>query len=126
MRRKCGCRHGEMSGAGAHRCEERGFSIGDYLSAVLLNILKESPMHGYEIYEQLNKLEYYPFKHDQSVVYSMLRKLNEFGLLSYQIQEGEGALRKVYSITPEGMKYLEEMRELIKKLKDSFEKFLIS
>lgn len=125
MRRKCACHHNENGELKRmHRCEERGFSTGDYLTAVLLSILKERPMHGYEVYEKLNQLEYYPFKHDQAVVYTVLRKLKEFGLLSYIVEEGHGGLRKVYTVTSEGEKFLQELKELIRNLKESFQSFL--
>ncbi len=124
MRRRCGCSGHGMHGP--HRCEEMGFSMGDFLTAVVLNELSKGDMHGYELYERVLNLEYYPFKHDQSVLYSLLRKLNNHGLVEYRIEEGSGAPRKVYSITETGKEYLKELRIYIQKLKESFEAFLKS
>ncbi len=121
LRRKCACQH---HGHGPHMCEEMGFSAGDYLTAVILRELSKSPMHGYELYEKIMNAQYYPFKHDQSVIYSALRKLNSHGLVSYSVQEGNGGLRKVYKTTEEGLHYLDELRKYIYSLKRAFELFL--
>ncbi|MFN3327399.1 MAG: PadR family transcriptional regulator [Fervidobacterium pennivorans] len=121
MRRKCGCSH---QGHGPHRCGEMGFSVGDYLTAAILKELLKKPMHVYDLYEKIINSEYYPFKHDQSVVYSLLRKLNSLGFLRYSLEEGNGGVRKVYEVTEEGSRYLEELTNYIADLKDAFEKFL--
>lgn len=122
MRRKCSCRHG--SNHEMHRCEETGFSTGDYLTVVLLKLLKEKPMHGYELYDKLNQTNYYPFKHDPGVIYNILRKLENHGLLTYYVEEGNGGLRKIYQLTKDGEEYFDNMREFIRKLRNSFEEFL--
>lgn len=109
---------------GPHRCEEMGFSMGDFLTAVVLNELEKNPMHGYDLYERISNLDYYPFKHDQSVLYSLLRKLNNHGLIEYRIEEGSGAPRKVYTITETGRDYLKGLKDYIRKLKNSFDTFL--
>ncbi|ODN31155.1 PadR family transcriptional regulator [Fervidobacterium thailandense] len=124
MRRKCGCRHGFAGGF--HRCEETGFTTGDFLVAVLMKMLKERPMHGYELVERLSKIDYYPFPHDPSVVYGVLRKLEAHGLLTYTVEEGNGGLRKIYKLTPDGERFLEEMVGFIRRLKGYFEEFLRS
>jgi len=124
VRRKCACQHHGEGHHGPHICEQLGFSVGDYLTAVVLRELSKKPMHGYELYEKISQLKYYPFKHDQSVIYSLLRKLNNHGLVRYSLQEGNGGLRKVYEITEEGLKYLEQLVEYISKLKQAFDLFL--
>jgi len=124
LRRKCGCQHHSGGHHGTHMCEEMGFSVGDYLTAVILKELSKNPMHGYELYEKIVNAEYYPFKHEQSVIYSVLRKLNNLGLVKYSIQEGNGGLRKVYEITEEGLRYFNELRKYISSLRESFDLFL--
>lgn len=109
-----------------HRCEETGFSMGDFLTAVILKLLSQKPMHGYELYEKLQQVDYYPFKHDPSVIYSILRKLEHHGIIEFKIEEGNGGLRKVYSINENGFKYLNNFLEFINTLKESFEEFLKS
>ncbi|KAF2960994.1 PadR family transcriptional regulator [Fervidobacterium sp. 2310opik-2] len=124
MRRKCGCQHGQ--GGNMHRCEETGFSTGDFLTAVILKLLSQKPMHGYELYEKLQQVDYYPFKHDPSVIYNILRKLEHHGIIEFKVEEGNGGLRKVYSITENGIKYFNNLLKLIDTLKESFEEFLKS
>lgn len=124
MRRRCSCHH--EKNYEMHRCEETGFSAGDYLTVVLLKLLKEKPMHGYELYDKLNQTHYYTFKHDPGVIYNILRKLESHGLLTYYIEEGNGGLRKIYKITKNGEEYFDIMKDFIRKLKDSFEEFLKS
>ncbi|MGC8954984.1 MAG: PadR family transcriptional regulator [Fervidobacterium sp.] len=122
MRRKCGCQH--KNERSLHRCEETGFSTGDFLTAVILKLIKKEPMHGYDLYERLNKLEYYPFKHDPGVVYNILRKLENYGVLTYTVKEGNGGLRKIYSLTKDGEEYLRNLESFMQMLRESFEKFL--
>uniref|UniRef100_A0A7C4GJR5 PadR family transcriptional regulator n=1 Tax=Fervidobacterium thailandense TaxID=1008305 RepID=A0A7C4GJR5_9BACT len=124
MRRRCGCHHGTVGSL--HRCEETGFTTGDFLVAVLLKMLKDQPMHGYELVEHLSRVDYYPFPHDPSVVYGVLRKLEAQGFLTYTVEAGDGGLRKIYRLTSEGEKLFEEMVQFIGRLKDYFEKFLHS
>jgi len=89
-------------------------------------MLKDQPMHGYELVEHLSRVDYYPFPHDPSVVYGVLRKLEAQGFLTYTVEAGDGGLRKIYRLTSEGEKLFEEMVQFIGRLKDYFEKFLHS
>ena len=86
----------------------------------LLEILKESPRHGYEI---INELETKSggYRPSPGSVYPTLQMLEEGGYLTSEQIEG----KKVYTITDEGLKLLEErggMRfETNPKMKRAFE-----
>jgi len=72
----------------------------------LLEILKETPRHGYEIISELEK-QSGGYRPSPGSVYPTLQMLEEGGYLtSEQIDS-----KKVYTITKEGLKLLEERGE---------------
>jgi len=72
----------------------------------LLEILKETPRHGYEIISELEK-QSGGYRPSPGSVYPTLQMLEEAGYLtSEQIDS-----KKVYTITAEGLKFLEERGE---------------
>lgn len=72
----------------------------------LLEILKETPRHGYEIISELEK-QSGGYRPSPGSVYPTLQMLEEGGYLtSEQIDS-----KKVYTITEEGLKLLEERGE---------------
>ena len=69
----------------------------------LLEILKETPRHGYEIIGELEK-QSGGYRPSPGSVYPTLQMLEEAGFLTSEQVEG----KKVYTITEEGRKLLEE------------------
>src|SRR6476619_5624011 len=69
----------------------------------LLEILKETPRHGYEVISELEKRSG-GYRPSPGSVYPTLQMLEEGGFLTSEQVEG----KKVYSITEEGLKLLEE------------------
>src|SRR3982751_3398034 len=69
----------------------------------LLEILKEGPRHGYEIIGELEKRSG-GYRPSPGSVYPTLQMLEEGGYLTSEQIEG----KKVYTITGEGLKLLEE------------------
>jgi len=69
----------------------------------LLEILKETPRHGYEIISELEK-QSGGYRPSPGSVYPTLQMLEEGGYLTSEQIEG----KKVYTITEEGLKLLEE------------------
>jgi DNA-binding PadR family transcriptional regulator len=69
----------------------------------LLEILKETPRHGYEIIGELEK-QSGGYRPSPGSVYPTLQMLEEAGFLTSEQIEG----KKVYTITEEGLKLLEE------------------
>lgn len=69
----------------------------------LLEILKETPRHGYEIISELEK-QSGGYRPSPGSVYPTLQMLEEGGYLTGEQIEG----KKVYTITEEGLKFLNE------------------
>lgn len=72
----------------------------------LLEILRETPRHGYEIIGELEK-QSGGYRPSPGSVYPTLQMLEEAGYLTSEQIDG----KKVYTITEEGLKLLEERGE---------------
>lgn len=75
------------------------------LKYAILGMLSLESLTGYDIYLKFNVAigEFWTAKHSQ--IYPELKKLTEEGLVSYNIEiSGTSLEKKVYSITPAGMK----------------------
>ena len=78
------------------------FEAGE-IKFVILRLLKEKPRHGYEVIKALEeKLGGY-YTPSPGTVYPTLQLLEDQGYV--RAVEAEG--KKVYEVTPEGIKYLE-------------------
>lgn len=93
-------------------CGPRGFK-GEFMRMRrgdikyhLLEILKETPRHGYEIISELEK-QSGGYRPSPGSVYPTLQMLEEGGYLTGEQVEG----KKVYTITEAGLKLLEERGE---------------
>ena len=84
----------------------RMFGHGD-LKYVILNLLAEKPRHGYEIIKELEDRFAGAYSPSPGTVYPTLSLLEDLGYARSQTEEGN---RKVFEITDEGRKYLEENR----------------
>jgi DNA-binding PadR family transcriptional regulator len=85
---------------------ESSFQKGD-LKYVILNLMKEKPRHGYEIIRELDEQSHGLYKPSPGVVYPTLQMLEEMGYAVSAEQES----KKVYSITDEGLKFLEQQKD---------------
>jgi len=75
------------------------------LEYVLLGILDQNPMHGYDLFRRLNSINGIRliWNLKQSLLYALLDKLESDGLLSGQVIAGESRpSRREYSLTPAG------------------------
>jgi DNA-binding PadR family transcriptional regulator len=104
-------------GHGRGRGFRRGrvFEQGD-LKYVILKMLAEKPRHGYEIIKELEDRVGGTYSPSAGTVYPTLTLLEDLGYASVTPEEGG---KKVYSITPEGQKYLEENKGAVE---DIFER----
>jgi DNA-binding PadR family transcriptional regulator len=74
----------------------------------LLALLYQHPMHGYELGKQLTLAVNAEWDVKPGQVASTLTRLNEAGLVDYNIEETDDAPdRKVYSLTQEGLEELQ-------------------
>lgn len=101
-------RHGFKFGRGCgpgFRGEFMRMRRGD-IKYLLLEILKDNPKHGYEIISDLES-QSGGYRPSPGSVYPTLQMLEEGGYLTSEQVEG----KKVYTITDEGRKLLEERGE---------------
>jgi DNA-binding PadR family transcriptional regulator len=106
-----GCCSEAYAGAMAMR-GGMGFGVrkGDFRFLVLL-ALSEKSMHGYALIQQIGATYQRPVS--AGLIYPMLQELGDMGYVFSEENEG----KKVYSLTSEGVKYLEDSREVVGRLK---------
>ena len=81
---------------------------------VILRLLKEKPRHGYEVIKALEeKLGGY-YTPSAGTVYPTLQLLEDEGYVRAVDTEG----KKVYHVTPEGERYLEQHRDMLEEILD--------
>ena len=95
-------KHGFKFGRGGFRGEFRRMRRGD-IKFHLLEILKDTPRHGYEIISELEK-QSGGYRPSPGSVYPTLQMLEEGGYLTSEQIDG----KKVYTITETGLKLLEK------------------
>jgi len=106
-------------GGGGGRGRGRMFGHGD-LKFVILNLLAEKPRHGYEIIKELEERFGGTYSPSPGTVYPTLTLLEDLGYARAQTEEGN---RKVFEITDEGRKYLEENKSTIDDIFDRVDDF---
>jgi len=94
------------------------FEAGD-MKLVILRLLKEKPRHGYEIIKALEERMWGCYSPSPGAVYPTLQLLEDQGFVRGVETDG----RKVYHITPEGERFLEENRgtldDIFERLRDT-------
>ena len=85
------------------------FGHGD-LRYVVLQLLAEKPRHGYEIIKELEERVGGAYSASPGTVYPTLSLLEDLG---YAVSRTEEGGKKVYEITEEGRRYLEENRDTV-------------
>ncbi|MDD5747445.1 MAG: PadR family transcriptional regulator [Actinomycetota bacterium] len=76
--------------------------------AFILLFLAEGPSHGYEIARSFRESMPKGFCADPSVLYRMLKSMEEEGLMTSSLEEStSGPPRKVYSLTDDGYEALD-------------------
>ena len=77
------------------------------MTMLLLSLLAEKDMYGYEMIDTLRKKSCNVFELKAGTLYPLLHGLEEKGFLRVYEQEYAGKIRKYYSITKEGRGVLE-------------------
>jgi DNA-binding PadR family transcriptional regulator len=93
---------------GRHRRRGRWFESGE-MKLVILRLIREKPRHGYEIIKALEERMAGCYTPSAGTVYPTLQMLEDQGYV--RIVEENG--KKVYHITPEGEKYLDENEHVL-------------
>ncbi|MBR4341301.1 MAG: helix-turn-helix transcriptional regulator [Lachnospiraceae bacterium] len=81
----------------------------DSSTMLVLKLLSEKDMYGYEMIDTLRKRSHNVFEFKAGTLYPLLHRLEEKGMLKFYEQEYLGKTRKYYSITKEGKKLLKSM-----------------
>ena len=84
------------------------------LKLLLLYLLRSEPKHGYSLMKELS--EFMGHMPSPGTVYPALRDLLKDGLIEVRIRASGGRVVKEYSITEEGLKYLEERSDEVRRL----------
>lgn len=94
------------------------FERGD-LKFVILQLISEKPMHGYEVMRALEQESHGMYKASPGSVYPTLQMLEDEGYL--EVSESSG--KKVYRITDEGRDYLERNQDVVDEVLDRVSDF---
>lgn len=85
--------------------------ISGSTSMLLLRLLEDKDMYGYEMIETLQKKSNNIFMLKAGTLYPLLHSLEGKNYLTSYESEANGKQRKYYSITKEGRKYLKSRKE---------------
>jgi DNA-binding PadR family transcriptional regulator len=99
------------TGPGGRRRRTQVFESGD-MKFVILRLLKERPRHGYDIIKALEEKMWGCYSPSAGTIYPTLQLLEDQGYVRGVETDG----RRVYHITPEGERFLEEHRHLIEEI----------
>lgn len=111
MPERCRCQRPPCGGDGV-----RPRRIRRFIEPAVLLLLHDRPTHGYGLLEGLTRLGLDAYPADQSVVYRILRDLEQAGMIvsEWDTEETGGPPRRVYRLTDEGDAHLkawvEELR----------------
>lgn len=84
------------------------------LELAILGVLKEQPMHGYELRHYLSFIVGHIWQLSYGTLYPALRRLEKRGELTKEtIRDGRGPAKHVYALTPQGERsFLAMMNEI--------------
>lgn len=105
-----------MCGGGQkkHQCGCKGPRMERFIRPCMLLLLHENPTHGYELMESLKEFGFEDGA-DPGLVYRNLRKMEKMNLVKSEWEtEGVGPAKRLYRITPEGIKLIHEWSQHIK------------
>jgi DNA-binding PadR family transcriptional regulator len=101
---------GYFGGRHMHWKTTLGVRRGDFRFLVLI-ALSEKPMHGYALIQEIGRAYQRPVS--AGLVYPTLRELEDQGYIASEEKEG----KKIYSLTSEGKKYLEDNKDIVERIK---------
>src|SRR5699024_2133366 len=85
--------------------------ISGSTSMLVLRLLEEGDLYGYQMIERLRERSNYVFELKAGTLYPLLHGMEEKGFLTSYEQEGGGKVRKYYHLTRDGKKGLKEKEE---------------
>jgi DNA-binding PadR family transcriptional regulator len=85
-----------------------GYPERSWIQFLILRILYEEPMHGYQLLEEIEKRSAGCHRLEPGSLYTILRRMEDRGLLKSKWERIEtGPDRRVYKVTDDGAKVLE-------------------
>ncbi len=113
---------GRELGIGRNR---RHLGIMGFLRPALLFLLTRENSHGYSLLEGVKEFGFNSDQIDPSLVYRILRNMEEIGWVSSHIgEESLGPQRRVYQILPEGKTRLAELIDGLRQRRDEINNLL--
>lgn len=97
------------------------FEPGD-MKYVILKLLRDKPMHGYEVMKALEERTHGCYKPSPGTVYPTLQWLEDEGLVVGKEVEG----KKVYEISDAGREFLEQNKSAVEEIFDRVEETIDS
>jgi DNA-binding PadR family transcriptional regulator len=94
------------------------FRKGDF-KYVILDLVKDKPRYGYEIIRELEERFQGFYAPSPGIVYPTLQYLEELGHVTAELREG----KKVYTITEEGRRFLEEKKDIHDEIRDNMKRW---
>ncbi|MDD3412832.1 MAG: PadR family transcriptional regulator [Lachnospiraceae bacterium] len=85
--------------------------ISGSMTMLILKLLSEQDMYGYEMIDTLRKRSQNVFELKAGTLYPLLHGLEEKGILTVYEKEHTGKVRKYYSITKQGKALLDKKTE---------------
>lgn len=101
------------------RRRRQWFGSGD-MKYVILKVLRERPMHGYEVMKELEEQTSGCYKPSPGTVYPTLQWLEDEGLVESEEREG----KKVYKITEAGLTFLDEHKSTVEDIFDRVDEMI--
>ena len=99
--------------------------ISRFLEPCLLLLLRNDATHGYNLIEQLQRFGFAPATLDMSVVYRVLREMEQEGwVVSEWDTAGSGPPRRVYRVTGDGEEYLSWWIADLRRTRDEIDRFI--
>ncbi|ADL53516.1 PadR family transcriptional regulator [Clostridium cellulovorans] len=79
-----------------------------YIDTILMSLIKDSPMYGYELAKRVRDISEETFELKEGTLYLSLKRLEKNGYVKsyWEDSESGGGRRKYYSITEEGISYI--------------------
>ena len=111
------CGHGKRRDYGRRR--RHHYPEGRWVQFLILRVLYEKPMHGYQLMEELEERGcVLPHRLESGAVYTILRRMEARGLLKSEWEKAESSRdRRIYKVTEEGVQALKMGLETMVKRK---------
>jgi DNA-binding PadR family transcriptional regulator len=87
---------------------------------VILKLLRDKPMHGYEVMKELEEQTRGCYKPSPGTVYPTLQWLEDEGLVKSEDRDG----KKVYAVTDAGIEFLEENKSNVEDIFDRVDEMI--